>query len=325
MIKSRSLPKSLRIIIPSVLLVIWLALTAIGGPYFGKISEVATNDQTTFLPSSAESTKVNEEVKKFRDTDAIPALIVFSDDNKNISQSTVDKVEAATKKIEKFDGTVGEVAPPILADDKKAVLVVVNAESTFDEDEYITKLNETLTNADLPLDYKVSGPVGFAEEITKAFSGIDGLLLGVALAVVFVILLLVYRSPVLPFLVLLNSIAALSAAILLVYYLAAADIITLNGQVQGILFILVIGAATDYALLFVSRYREELTRYKQPYQALMASWKHSLEPILAAGGTVGAGLLCLMISDLKSTQALGPVGALMMANAIPIAPTGPSA
>ena len=127
----------------------------------------------------------------------------------------------------------------------------------------------------------------------------------------FIILLIVYRSPILPFIVLFNAIFALSAAILLVFYLAKADIITLNGQVQGILFILVVGAATDYALLYVARYKEELVRHKKTYEAIITSWKRSLEPIIAAGGTVIAGLLCLLLSDLSSNKALGPVGALV--------------
>lgn len=310
---NRSFPKWLRILLPSVLLVIWFGLAGVGGPYFGKIGEVATNDQSSFLPSAAESTKVNEELEKFRDEDSIPALIVFTDDGKELSDATVERIAEATEPLAELPDATGEVAPPILSDDKQAALVIVNAESSFEESDFLPELNKELADADLSVDYKVTGAVGLAAELTEAFSGIDGLLLGVALAVVFVILLLVYRSPILPFLVLFNSIAALSAAILCVYYLADAGIVTINGQVQGILFILVIGAATDYALLFVSRYREELTRFEKPYQALISSWKNSLEPILAAGGTVGIGLLCLTISELKSTQALGPVGAIGIA------------
>lgn len=312
----RSLPKWVRICIPAVLLVIWFGLAGVGGPYFGKIGEVATNDQSTFLPAAAESTKVNEELEKFRDEDSIPALIVFTDDGNQISDETVEHIGEVTQPFAELPDAVGEVAPPIVSDDGEAVLVVVSAESSFEESDFLPELKRELAEADLDITYNVAGPVGLAAELTEAFSGIDGLLLGVALAVVFVILLLVYRSPILPFLVLFNSIAALSAAILCVYYLADAGIVTINGQVQGILFILVIGAATDYALLFVARYREELARFEKPYHALMASWKSSLEPILAAGGTVGIGLLCLMISELKSTQALGPVGAIGIAFSI---------
>ena len=92
------------------------------------------------------------------------------------------------------------------------------------------------------LDVHVAGPAGFTAELSAAFAGIDGVLLLVALAAVFVILIAVYRSPLLPILVLFSAMSALCGAILLVFWLAKADILTLNGQVQGILFILVIGA-----------------------------------------------------------------------------------
>lgn len=311
----KSLPKYIRILVPSILIVVWFAIAGIGGPYFGKISEVASNDQSTFLPASAESTQVSNEVEKFQDSKTIPAIIVFAS-NTPLSNDTVATIRSATTPLENIDGAVAPISPPVLSEDGKAALVVLNMTSTADYKEFVPAIEEKLNAAKLPVDYKVAGPVGFLRDLGAAFSGIDGILLGVALAVVFIILIIVYRSPVLPFLVLFNSLFALCAAILLVFYLAKAGIITLNGQVQGILFILVIGAATDYALLFIARYREELTRYEKPYQALIASWKRSLEPILAAGGTVIAGLLCLLLSDLTSNKALGPVGAIGVALAI---------
>ncbi|WP_260764084.1 MMPL family transporter [Candidatus Mycosynbacter amalyticus] len=306
----RTAPKRLRIVIPTIILLIWLVLGSVGGPYFGKISDVATNDQTTFLPASAESTQVSGELEKFQDEKSIPTILVFTDGDKILPDDTITKIKDETAKLSSRAEVVGEVSPPITSDDGKAALVVVNVSSNVKYDEFVPELRSTLDAASLPAQFKVTGPVGFLYDLAGAFAGIDGILLGVALAVVFIILLIVYRSPVLPFVVLLNSIFALSAAILVVYYLAKADLVTLNGQVQGILFILVIGAATDYALLYTARYREELTRHTHAYQAILASWRRSLEPILAAGGTVTAGLLCLLLSDLNSNKALGPVGAV---------------
>ncbi|MBH1980208.1 MMPL family transporter [Candidatus Saccharibacteria bacterium] len=312
----RKVSRWIRIVVPSVLLLIWLGLGAIGGPYFGKIGDVVSNDQATFLPAGAESTQVNKELEKFQDNNSIPAIIVFADDQP-LPQTTIDNISRTTEAFTEFPQVVGKVSPPVIADDSKAALVVVNVDSEAGYRELIPKFQQKLSAANIPVsDLKITGPIGFLNDLGKAFAGIDGLLLGVALLVVFVILLIVYRSPILPFLVLFNSIFALSAAILLVYYLAQAGIVTINGQVQGILFILVIGAATDYALLYVARYREELEHHKEPYQAIIASWKSSLEPILAAGGTVTAGLLCLLLSDLNSNKALGPVGAIGIGFAI---------
>jgi RND superfamily putative drug exporter len=155
---------------------------------------------------------------------------------------------------------------------------------------------------DTGLDGYLTGAMGFVADLLEAFAGIDGVLLLVALGVVLLILLIVYRSPVLPFLVLATAMIALTAAILVVYQLAARDVITLNGQAQGIMFILVVGATTDYALLMVARYREELLRNESPYTAMWVAWRRSLEPIAASAGTVAAGLLVLLLSDLKSLQ-----------------------
>jgi RND superfamily putative drug exporter len=315
-IQSPSVPaKWLRVLIPTVLIIIWFALSGIGGPYFGKISQVTSNDQTTFLPKSAESTKVNEQISKFQNGKTIPAVIVFSNDT-ILTSKQVGDITTATAGLKDVKDVTGSISPPVLSDDGKAAFVVVNTASDAEFKTLVPALHSKLDARHIGVDYKVTGPVGFIGDLSKAFAGIDGILLIVALVVVFVILLVVYRSPLLPFIVLFNAISALSAAILIVWHLANIDVIEINGQVQGILFILVIGAATDYSLLFVSRYREELERHIDTWSALWAALKGSFEPILAAGGTVIVGLLCLLLSDLNSNKALGPVGAIGIALAM---------
>ena len=302
--------------IATAVALVWLAVSGIGGPYFGKISEVVSSDQATFLPASAESTKVKEKIAAFQDEDALPAIIVFTDGDKKLDGMSMLHLGDVSREIGKIDAVTGRVSPPIPSEDGKAALLVANVATTADEKEVSAAIRSVIDDANLSLEYAVGGAVGFLDDLSGAFAGIDGILLGVALAVVFVILLIVYRSPFLPFVVLCNSVFALCGAILLVFALAKAGIIALNGQVQGILFILVIGAATDYSLLFISRYREELTRHASVAAALMTSIKRSFEPIVAAGGTVIAGLLCLLLSDLNSNKALGPVGSIGIVFAI---------
>ncbi len=156
----------------------------------------------------------------------------------------------------------------------------------------------------------VGGPGGVLGDFIEAFGEIDGILLLVALSVVLVILLVVYRSPVLPFVVLLTAVLALGVASAAVYWLAKADVLDLSGQSQGILFILVVGAATDYSLLLVARFREELRDHESKYDAMRTALRAVLEPIGASGVTVILGLLCLLLSDLSSLSGLGPVGAI---------------
>ncbi len=305
-----------RITLAVVIIGVWLAAAGIGGPYFGKIDEVSNNDMTVFLPSSAEATKVNDIVEKFQDASSIPAILAFERlDEGTLSESDVDALSSLAPKFKNIEGVTDEVAPAQLSDDKKAALVVVPIDSDAEVDEVLESIRGVAKERS-SFEVAVGGPAAFSSELKEAFSGIDGLLLGVALAVVFIILLFVYRSPFLPFIVLMTSIFALAASILLVWNLANAGLITLNGQVQGILFILVIGAATDYSLLFVARYKEELYQHTDKLKALTSAWKASVEPIVASGGTVIVGLLCLLLSDLGSNKALGPVGATGIAFAM---------
>ncbi len=309
--KTTTLPKKwLRILLPGVIIIAWLALAGIGGPYFGKISDVASTDLTTFLPNSAEATKVNRELEKFRDDKTIPVIVVYSHDGQTLTDSDTAAITAINDKVSTIEGVKGKLSPPIIADDTKAAFTVVPLQSDGDFKAIFSAIRTELKNADLPVSFILTGPASFANDLQAAFAGIDGTLLFVALGVVFFILLIVYRSPLLPIIVLFTSMAALATAILAVYYLAKAGVVQLNGQVQGILFILVIGAATDYSLLYIARFREELVNYKTTWQATRAAIAASFEPILAAGSTVTVGLLCLLFSDLGSNKALGPVGGI---------------
>jgi RND superfamily putative drug exporter len=305
----------LRIALPLVLVVIWLAGGSIGGPYFGKVEEVSTNDQSSFLPQSAESTQVQERLDDFLGGDAIPALVVF-DAGGELGQDQLAEVQTVADEVAALDGVI-EVSPAIPSEDGEAAQVVVSIDASGEVNDVVAEVRE-LVDADAPpgVEAWVTGPAGFTADLATGFTGIDGLLLLVALGAVFVILVIVYRSPLLPILVLLTSVFALCVALLSVWWLAKAEIFVLNGQVQGILFILVIGAATDYALLYVARFREAIGEGRTRWDAATAAWRGSVEPILASGGTVIAGLLCLLLSDLASNRALGPIASIGIAFAM---------
>ncbi len=302
------LARVLRIVLPALLIVGWLAAAGIGGPYFGKIGEVSSNDQSDYLPASADATRVAEFQGEFLGADEIPAIIVFARDG-GLEQADQDFVADVLDELAELP-SVGELSPAIPSEDGEAIEVFVPIDAESELKESVEEVRSLLADAPDGLEAAVTGPAGFSADLVEAFGGIDGLLLAVALGAVFIILLLVYRSPLLPLLVLGTSVFALSAAILVVWWLAKAGIVQINGQVQGILFILVIGAATDYSLLYVSRYREALREHADRWDATRAAIKGSIEPILASGGTVIAGLLCLLFSDLNSNKALGPVGSL---------------
>ncbi len=302
-------PRRPRWLIPAVLLLAWLAIGAAAGPTTGKLSTVQTNDQVAFLPSSAEATRVQALQQTFTDEETIPAVVVYVG-GKN-QHALMAKAGEDRTKIAGMAGVAGNVAGPVPSKDRKAIELVVPVDSTAEVADVVTAIRHQVESG-LPEGARtyVTGPAGFNADLGASFAGIDGILLVVAVLVVLVILLLVYRSPILPFVVLLSAVFALSVASALVYVLTKNGVITLNGQSQGILSILVIGAATDYALLLTARYREELRDSESRFDAMRVAWRQALPPILASGMTVIVALLCLLFSDLNSTSSLGPVGAL---------------
>jgi RND superfamily putative drug exporter len=308
--------KWVRVISPVAVVIVWLAIGGLGGPTFGKLSSVSTNDQAAFLPSSAQSTQVQELQAKFRDSKSIPAIIAI-ESNATIQRSDfaiyaqlIDKIETVKGVQQPTDQQPVTIAGPIPSQDGRAVELIVPIVSTAEVKDVVANLRSVIKDS-LPASQTayVTGPAGLAADLVKAFGGIDGILLLVALAVVFTILLLVYKSIALPFIVLLNSIFALCGSILLVYAMAKWGWIELNGQSQGILSILVIGAATDYSLLLVARYNEVLTHHDSKWEAIVQAMKISFEPIVASAATVILALLCLLFSDLNSNRSLGPIAA----------------
>lgn len=303
-------PKWWRVLLPAVLILVWLTAAGIGGPYFGKVNEVSSNDPTTFLPESADATQVQELQGEFTESDSLPAVTVFASDTE-ITDDQLEEISQILETLPDIQGVDDEVSPAVPSDDGLAVQAFVPINSEADTGDVVAQVGDELDSS-VPdgLSVYVTGPAGFTADLTAAFAGIDGLLLAVALAAVFIILIVVYRSFLLPIAVLSTSVFALCAALLTVWWLAKWEVVLLSGQTQGILFILVIGAATDYSLLLVARYREELRSTPDKWTATLRAVKGSIEPILASGSTVIAGLLMLLLSDLKSNSTLGPIASI---------------
>ncbi|MFE5140574.1 MMPL family transporter [Streptomyces fagopyri] len=299
-------------LIPVVLLVAWLGIGGTLGPYAGRLGEVSTDDRAAFLPRSAESTEVVARQRAFQQTETLPAIVVWTVDDGGTS--TGARQAAATRALASLTGVpgvVGEASPALPSRDGKALEGVVQLRPDLGK-----RLPDTLDRIRSAAERvpgttaRTAGPAASQADLTDAFAGIDGLLLGVALATVLVILLLVHRSVLLPLVIILGSVFALGLACAIVYALAAHDVVRVDGQVQGILSILVIGAATDYALLLTARYREELALRADRFAAVRAALRRSWGAIVASAGTVALGLLALLLSDLTNNRALGPVGAI---------------
>jgi RND superfamily putative drug exporter len=304
--------------------VAWITLSGVGGAFFGKLSNEQSFDSASFLPKSAESTLEAAERQSFTTVNDVPAIVLLDGVTSPDQVAELRAVLADAYARPLANGsTVGDLVsgdPVVLpSTDGTALIGIVNLplDQAFAQDgdsfvgiETVDAIRDAWADSGNSGDFYVTGPLGIFADSFAAFSGIDGILLVVAMSVVLVILLIVYRSPVLPLFVLATAGAALAVAGLVVYALSRSGALTFNGQSQGIMSILVVGATTDYSLLLVSRYREELRRAASPYAAMKRAWRRSLAPISASAITVILCLLTLLASDLASNQSLGPVSAI---------------
>lgn len=293
------------------MLAFWLVVLALTGPFNGKLEEVQDNDTLSWLPKSAESTEVVRLEERFKSGDEpIPAVVAYQRDS-GITDEDRALAAAQRESLAARFGSPVESAPLIPSDDGKALIYTISVpdnEDTLLDD--IESMREQVGEGSAGLDIKVTGPGGALYDNVSVFSGIDGKVLVATASVVTLLLLLIYRSPFL-WLAPLFCVAAASGLAAWAVYVGAEHFgLTVNGQSGGILPILVFGAGTDYALLLISRYREELRRFESPVKAMRQALIGAGPAIIASGATVIAGLLCLLAADLSSTKGLGPIGAL---------------
>ncbi|MEU6116944.1 MMPL family transporter [Streptomyces sp. NPDC047117] len=301
-----------RWVVPLVLVLVWLALGGVFGSYAGKLGEVATNDQAAFLPQSAESTRVIDAQKDFDQSETLPAIVVWTrDDDGRFTEAQQAAATRALQGLAEAEGVTERPSPALVSKDRRALEGIVQLRPDLGDrlSEVLQDVTKTAEQVD-GTKVQLAGPAASRTDLSDAFAGIDGILLGVALAAVLVILLLVYRSVLLPLVIIVSAVFALGVACAVVYVLADHDVVRVDGQVQGILSILVIGAATDYALLLTARFREELARRHDRFAAARAAVVRSAAAIGASAATVALGLLALLLSDLTNNRALGPVGAI---------------
>src|SRR4051794_17741598 len=303
--------RPLRWLLPALVVLLWLGLGGPLGSFNGKLSAVQENDNAAFLPDSAESTRVTELLRDFDTERTLPVVLLWESDGGSLDQAAIGgRLADATVLADRAGALAGPASPAIPAEDGATVEAVLPLRPDLGDalPHLIAELRALPDVAGAT--YYVTGPGGLFADFASGFSGIDGLLLLAAFGVVLLILVVVYRSPVLPLLVIGTAGLALSASVAVAYVLAKQGWITVNGQSQGIASILVVGAATDYGLLLVSRFREELRREESRFDAMRTALRRSWEPIVASGATVILGVLCLLLSDLKSNRGLGPISAV---------------
>src|SRR6266511_3310682 len=248
----------------------WVAVFAVAGPLAGKLNSAQQNDASAWLPSNAESTQVVNLAERFTPSDVFPALVVYERADGAVTAADQAKVAADAKRFAGVRDVSGEVLGPIPSEDGRALQVVVPIRVAEEGNgwEELTPIVEELRSiakADAGgLSAYVTGPGEYFADFANVFSGFDSTLLYITAAIVMVILLLTYRSPVLWLLPLTCVFVALTAAQAVIYLLARDGGLTVNGQSAFILTVLVFGAGTDYALLLTARYRAELRPHGPP-------------------------------------------------------------
>jgi len=260
------------------------------------------------LPESAESAQVAALQEELPGSESTSALLVFSREGGTLTDADVEAVTAASTELADLS-LDGFVPPPSVSDDKTAALVVVPLEDlpdVADQAERAAELRE-IANADLPagLTALLTGPEGFAVDVAAVFKGADFTLLLTTVIVVAVLLLITYRSPWLWLVPLTVVGLADGLAGIVATRVAGLAGITLDASVTGILSVLVFGAGTNYALLLIARYRDELRVHEDRRDAMARALRGAGPAIIASGSTVVLSLLTLVFASLTGNRALG--------------------
>ncbi|MFF4659940.1 MMPL family transporter [Streptomyces sp. NPDC001381] len=306
-----------------LVLALWLVVLFLVAPFASKLTDAQDNDAASWLPGSAESTQVLEISKDFR-PEQIPAVVVYARDGGLTAQDRAQITADAGRLKQLTDHGIrgAETRGPVYdrqADPRAAQIYVP---ITMDEKGWeriapaVDSIRDVTGKGGAGLAVHITGPGGTSADFSEAFEGIDSTLLLSAMAVVIVMLLITYRSPTLLLVPLLGVVAALFTAQALIYFLAEHGGLTVNGQSAGILTVLVFGAGTDYALLLVARYREELRRHEDRHEAMALALHRAGPAVLASGATVVLSMLVLMAAEMNSTAGLGPVAAIGVAVAL---------
>ncbi|MGC1852344.1 MAG: MMPL family transporter [Solirubrobacterales bacterium] len=345
-----------------IVFAIWfLAIFIAAGPANlpGKFEDAESNEATSYLPGSAESTDALDAVEELQDGELAPAVIVYRRESGLTPadrRTIVEDVEAMTK--ERFPGVVadGETAAaggnksndsqakaatpagapgcgtptttipgqpadyapfvgPVCSQDGKAAIVTAYIAGNGEGDRILDPVKawrDEISDPGGGLEVKITGGAGFSADAIEVFESIDATLLLAALSLVIFLLILIYRSPFF-FLIPLAAVIFAETLSRSIGYGVSELGVTINGQSSSIMSVLVLGAGTDYALLLVARYREELHLTEDRHEAMRTALASAGPAIFASAATVIAALLCLTLAKVNGTAGLGPIAAIGIA------------
>ncbi|MFD4712050.1 MMPL family transporter [Streptomyces sp. NPDC058430] len=303
--------KRRRAAVPWTLLGLWIVVLAIAGPFAGKLSDVQHDRAVDYLPASADSTQVAKIQDELPGGESTELVLVYHRDG---GLTAADRTTAAAQ-VARVDRTFDLTAVPKGVPSRDGATLMYPVASTtpgHDEkarDAFVDDVRDIAHDTG-GLSVYTGGAGALATDASEVYGSLDGPLLYTTVAVVAILLILIYRSPFLWLVPLVVAGIADFLSMGVAYGLHQAFGTTVSGQSSGVMTILVFGAGTDYALLLVSRYREELRRTERPDDAMRAALRGCGPAVLASSGTVAVGLFCLLAADLNSSRGMGPLGAV---------------
>jgi RND superfamily putative drug exporter len=278
----------------------------------GKFSDAEKNESTSFLPGDAESTKALAVTKELEGGERAATVIAFRRDT-GLTAADKARIKTDTQRLNALDfPATTKFGQPQFSRDGTTALIVNTIKGDGKGSTILDPVDEYRKLVSDPgggLEVKVTGPAGFSADAIKVFEGINGTLLAAAGGLVLLLLIMIYRSPFFWFFPLLAVVFGEMASRGFGYLLTEAGV-TVNGQSSSILSVLVLGAGTDYALLLVARYREELRTTEDRHAAMAQALRTAGPAIVASAMTVSIALLCLSLAKVNGTAGLGPIGAM---------------
>jgi RND superfamily putative drug exporter len=299
---------------------VWVAAMAaiLAGNLPKKFMDAEKNESSSFLPGNAESTRALEKTKRLEGGEKAAIVVVYHRDGglKITDRRHINKDRAELNKL----GLPHTSRFTLQVKSKDKTTAIYQAQITISGDskritDVVDAIRTRVSDPGGGLEVKVTGAAGYSADAIKVFNNIDGSLLLAGFGLVLVLLILIYRSPIF-WLIPIFAVAFAELATRGIGYLLTQAGVTVNGQSSGILSVLVLGAGTDYALLLVARYREELRKTEDKHTAMKRALGSAGPAIFASGLTVIAALLCLTLAELNGTAGLGPIGAMGIAVAM---------
>ncbi|MEX0763299.1 MAG: MMPL family transporter [Dehalococcoidia bacterium] len=291
-----------------LVVIAWVIFAVAISPFAERLSGLEQNDPSAWLPQDAESLRVHQVEEQFPGGDSLPAVVVYHRPG-GLTPVDLEQIDTDLLYLDQaFPSII--IGSAVYSEDGETAFYVVPL--SYDENlilDHVADIRDHVSR-DEGLIVKVTGPAGGLADAASVFDGIDSTLLMASALVVTVLLLFIYRSPFLWLIPLLVVGFAHQTASGAIYGIATQFGVTLNGQNLGILPVLVFGVGTDYALLLIARYREELRRYEDKHDAMTCALRQAGPAIIASAGTTILGLMCLLAADLTSTRGLGPIGAI---------------